>query len=250
MRYHELMVEEVDDEFDFGEDDPIDQPSPLDWRQQRMLDRYRQKQNRGTFRTAERKRREREEELYSPAHDYYGTEGSRNVPKSLTGYRPFKWPMIRFGLFRNRSMVGFDAEMRRDMGNKTHEPGISCFRSQDYQNGYLIMAHEGRSSWTVGFEYEKMLYPWLRQACPQYRRWQQDGTPMDIFVLRGHLTSYGKNNEWLEVGSDGEYLLNPMKPYERRHLSPDRLWLSERATLQQYYDDLDKRGVPTGEDDD
>jgi len=33
MRYHELMVEEVDDEFDFGEDDPIDQPSPLDWRQ-------------------------------------------------------------------------------------------------------------------------------------------------------------------------------------------------------------------------
>lgn len=56
---------------------------------------------------------------------------------------------------------------------------------------------------------------------------------MDIFVVHGHLVSFGANREWLDVGADGEYLLDTRRPYHSENLAPDRLWLSDRQTLEQ-----------------
>lgn len=144
--------------------------------------------------------------------------------------------MIRFGKFRSQSKVGLDAEMRRELGNVTHEAGVSCFRAIDYNDGYLIMEHAGASSWTYGFDANKLLYPWLRQKRPQFNRWLHDGTPMDIFVVRGHLASFGKNDEWLSCGADGEYLLDTNKPYNAEHVNPDHLWPSSLITLRRFYE--------------
>jgi hypothetical protein len=237
MRYKDIVGEAID--FDWGDDDYVSDETPknkpLTPQQQQMLRQHQQKKDREKFRSDERKRREREEELYSP-EDSYGIEGSRHVPKSVVGYQPFKWPMIRFGKFGQRSKVGFDADMRREMGNMTHEAGVSCFRGMSYKGGILIREHEGRSSWTVGFDPNRLLYPWAKQMYPQYVRWKTDHTPMDIFLIQGHLVSFGKNNEWLTVGADGEYLLDTIKPYKSSHIEPDKLWLDDRTTLQMFYD--------------
>ena len=196
---------------------------------------HKEKQDREKFRSAERARREREADLYDPEDNYYGDQGTRHVPKSAVGYKPYKWPMIRFGKFGKQSKVGFDAEVRREMGNVTHEAGVSCFKSMPYKTGYLILEHAGKSSWTVGFDPARLLYPWARQMYPQYLRWKKTGTPMDIFLIRGHLVSFGKNNEWLSVGADGEYLLDTTKPFQRENCHPDQLWLTHYVTLEQYY---------------
>lgn len=240
MRYREIINEieldygDFDDESDTRDKPPI---KAVDYRQQRVLDRHRQKQNRAAFRSAEQKRREREQELYAPDHDYYGNSGSRHVPKSAVGYRPFAWPMIRFGLFRSTSKIGFDAEMRREMGNVTHEMGVSCFRAIEHRQGYLILEHAGRSSWTGGsFDPDRMLYPWVRQMRTKFERWLHEGTPMDIFLLRGHLVAYGKHNEWLSCGADGEYLLDTSKPYKSEQIDANHLWLTDRMSLRQYYE--------------
>lgn len=191
--------------------------------QQQQLALHKQKKNKEKFKSDERKRREREEELYDPPDNFYGDKGVRHVPKSVVGYKPFKWPMIRFGKFGQRSQVGFDAEMRREMGNISHEAGVSCFKGMLYKNGVLIREHEGKSSWSVGFDLNRLLYPWARQMYPQYVRWKKTGTQMDIFLIQGHLVSFGTNDQWLDVGSDGEYLLDTKKPYKTSYISPDKL---------------------------
>ena len=59
---------------------------------------------------------------------------------------------------------------------------------------------------------------------------------MDVFLITGHLVSFGKNNEWLDVGADGEYLIDTKKPYKTAHIGPDKLWLDDRLTLEQFYE--------------
>ena len=244
MRYQDIVGEAL--ELDWGDDvddevqddevqDNAPKGKPLTPQQQQQLAVHQQKKDREKFQAAEKKRRDREAQLYDP-DDSYGTKGSKHVPKSAVGYKPFKWPMIRFGKFNQRSRVGFDAEMRREMGNVTHEAGVSCFRGMPYNNGILIREHEGRSSWTVGFDPTRLLYPWAKQMYPQFVRWKKDHTPMDVFLITGHLVSFGKNNEWLDVGADGEYLIDTKKPYKTAHIGPDKLWLDDRLTLEQFYE--------------
>ena len=237
MRYSDIIGESIDLDWDDDESsNEAPKGKPLTPQQQKQLRLHQQKKDREKFRADERKRREREEEIYSPENDSYGIEGSRHVPKSVVGYQPFKWAMIRFGKFGQRSKVGFDAEMRREMGNMTHEAGVSCFRGTPYKTGFLIREHAGRSSWTVGFDPNRLLYPWATQMYPQYVRWKKDQTPMDIFLIHGHLVSFGKNNEWLTAGADGEYLLDTTKPYKTTRIEPDKLWLDDRITLQMFYE--------------
>lgn len=239
MRIYELLNEAIDLDWGDVDDDADTAPTgqQLTLQQQRILGQHQLKRDRLAWRAAERKRRAREDRLYQPDDGgYHDRPGSRHVPKSAVGYRPNKWPMIRFGKFRDRSLIGFDAEMRREMGNATHEAGVSCFKGQPYKGGYLITEHQGRSSWAVGFDEARMLLPWARQHHPQYLRWRADHTPMDIFVVHGHLVSFGANREWLDVGADGEYLLDTRRPYHSENLAPDRLWLSDRQTLEQYYE--------------
>lgn len=240
MRYREIISEAVSLDWDDDYPDEITDTTPkgrlLTPQQQQQLRTHQLKKDREKFRSAERSRRERESELFDPEDDYYGEKGSRHVPKSAVGYKPFKWPMIRFGKFGQRSKVGFDAEMRREMGNVTHESGVSCFKSMPYKTGFLIREHEGRSNWTAGFDPSKLLYPWARQLFPQFVNWQKTGKPMDIFVIYGHLVSFGKNNEWLSVGADGEYLLDTAKPFKSKNCPPDQLWLHDHITLSKYYE--------------
>ncbi len=235
MKLHDLFEEENEYfELEWDDEPTINRRLPMD--QQHMLDRHDKKKTRSLFRKSERQRREKEERIYAPEDDYYGVNRSRHVPKSIVGYKPFKWPMIRFGKFRERSRVGFDAEMRADIGNITHESGVSCFHAMAHDGGYLIMEHDGASSWSGTYNPIRMLMPWVRRFRPQYDRWKKDGTPMDIFILRGYLVAHGYDREWLTTGQDGEYLMDIRKPHRVEHVTPDRVWISDRMTLQEYYE--------------
>lgn len=213
----------------------------LSYDQERMLKQHTMKQDRQQFRTKEQRRREKEANIYYPENDPYATP-SRLVPKSQVGYKPFKWPMIRFGKFGSRSKVGFDAQMRREMGNITHEAGISCFQSMQVDDKYIILSHSGGSSWAVGFDESRLLYPWLNKMYPRYVKFKTTGQPMDIFLIRGHLVSAGYNRDWLETGADGEYLIDTRKPYKQTTLNPDQVMLGSRNefSIENYYQQQQK----------
>lgn len=240
MRKFINILEAEDDEFDYGHDidddfdsRPLAKPQPYQFLGH--LDRY--KAQKHDARMADRLawRKQQRKRMADDERDAENTEymSKRSIQKNLVGYKPFKFPLIRFGKFGSRSRNFLDAEMRQEMGNVTHEVGVSAYLGMPYKDGWSFdLPHPDRASYNAGAKRWDSSYSPTEAELKQLWNYIQHGTPMDIFLLRGHLVSYGRSNDWLNLGADGEYLLDTSKPYQQEILSPEKVYPSDRNLVQ------------------
>jgi len=196
--------------------------------QKKHYDKNIANKNKVLKREKERKRFEHEQEIET-----------RHVAKSVIGYKPFKIPLIRFGKFKSVSRNFLPAAFRREMGNVTHEQGVSCFRSMGFKDGFLLMEHPGEPVYGLTDCFKIIPHIIIKPLI----KYVYDGVPMDIFLIHGHCISFGKNNEWLSVGSDGELLLDTTKPYKMEQIGPEKIYIRDRNLIEWmkfYYPDFDK----------
>lgn len=176
--------------------------------------------------------REKQRQRYRDEQDV-DVEKTRHIPKSSVKYRAGKDPLIRFGKFGKRSSIGFDPEFRDEMlAGATHESGVSCYFAHQQGDKYLII--EPNPARSIGYSHD-VLSPILGKFKQQMIRYLDQGVPMDIFLIRGHLVSFGRDKEWLAVGSDGEPLLDAYKPFTSERIAPERVMIN-RMTLVEYFD--------------
>jgi hypothetical protein len=252
MNMRDIMALFEADEFDYGFDE-VDASDAhvkpfafLNSLQQKVLDKHKARQDKIVYRDKQRKRFDKEAKMIDA--DGYDAPATRHIPKSQVGYKPFKIPLIRFGKFKSRSRIGLDAEFRAEMGGGTHEVGVSCYEGYPMANGcYELMEPRGGAVWDssgnqfcVAESYVKSLINYL-----------DHGIPMDIFLIHGHLCSFGKELEWLDVGSDGEYLLDASKPYKQVTISPEKIFVGRLnyvdAMNKKYNLDRVRARIGTGE---
>ena len=222
------------DDFDYGDDfDDEEEAVPVKntpYQFLNSLDQYKAKKhdqrqkNRVSWRQQQRQRYENDIED-SDETDFMS---KRTIQKSVVGYKPFQFPLIRFGKFGKASRNFLPADMRQEMGNVTHEAGVSCYLGHKVDNGYSFdLPHPDRASYDV----TSWKYQPTRSEIQQLINYLDNGTPMDIFLLHGHLVSHGKANDWLTLGADGEYLLNVNKPYDMKTLKPEEVFVDWRGKL-------------------
>jgi hypothetical protein len=167
--------------------------------------------------------REKQKNRFNKEQDWEG----RHTPKSQVSYKPFKTPLIRFGKFRERSKIYLDAEFRQEMGNPTHEAGVSVYEAISFKDGFYVIPPDPFKS----VYYCTDSFALLEKFKNQIINYIKNNTPIDIFLIYGHLCSFGKQNEWLSLGSDGEFLLDIKQPYKMTVLKPEQLYMTERPPL-------------------
>ena len=103
-----------------------------------------------------------------------------------------------------------------------------CYSNRDttylglpYKDGYQFeLPHSDRASYGVS----RSFIP-TKNDLRGLLNYIDHGIPMEIFLIHGHLKSYGKSNDWLDLGSDGEYLLDTTKPFKQEILSPKKVYV-------------------------
>ena len=221
------LCEAASDEFDYDDDDaPVPATKPVPYQFLKYLKKHQARQNRQRWRTTQQNR-------YRHENDDDYIERTRHVPKSQMGYKPFKIPLIRFGKFRQSSRNFLDAEFRAEMGNVTHEAGVSCFTASIWQDGYLLHEPDRDRAVYNNTDPFGLIFTGFQAALIAYLDHQQ---PMDIFLLHGHLASFGKNQEMLSLGSDGEFLLDVTRPYTSERLAPEHIYIGEKMNLIQWFE--------------
>lgn len=232
MRHWITLCEVDEDDDDFEQSDqPVKQVPPYQFL--RLLTKHQAKQNKAQWRKKQRRRFRDEEQA---AEEYERSwSGSRHVAKSQMGYKPFGMSFIRFGKYRMRSRIFLDPELRSEMGNVTHEEGVSCYQATPWQDGYLVhQPDSSRAAYGVSDPFGLIFRTFDRQLI----NYLDHGVPMDIFLMRGHLVSFGRNKEMISLGSDGEFLLDLSKPHTSEPIAPEQVYLSEKSNLVQAFNHI------------
>jgi hypothetical protein len=192
-----------------------------------------QDRNSLTWRDKQRQRFHDEQEMaYDQRH--------RHIPKSQIGYKPFGIPLVRFGKFGTRSGnylyysgdADADSELRNSTGLDattwpTHESGVSCFQASKRADGWDVFEpNPSRATHATDDPFAL-----VHNFVPQLIRYQDTGQPMDIFLIFGHLKSFGKAQEWLDLGADGEFLLDTSKPYKAENLAPEQIFINRKNLI-------------------
>ena len=231
------IINLFENDFEYDEYDGIEQPK-IPFQFLNSLDKY--KANKHIERKNRIKWREKQQQKYRyDVKDYWNTEfmTKRGVQKSIVGYKPFKFPLIRFGKFGKASRNFLPIEFRREMGNVTHEAGVSCYSGIPYKDGYQFkLPHTDRASYNVTNSFiptEKELKGILNYI--------DHKTPMEIFLIHGHLKSHGKSNDWLDLGADGEYLLDTSKPFKQEFLLPTKVYIGDKNLIDYILSSFFKR---------
>jgi hypothetical protein len=182
--------------------------------------------------------REREQQRYQREEEML--RHSRHIPKSQIGYKPFGIPLIRFGRFGKQSQIGLygDADDQSEVYmtdpesvglQASHESGVSVYRGLREPYGWLVCEPD-RSSYNMTDTFAP-----IDKFKVQLIRYLNSGVPMDIFLLYGHLVSLGRQNEYLDLGSDGEYLLDTRRPYRQSVLKPEEVFMG-RGNLIDWFE--------------
>ncbi len=151
------------------------------------------------------------------------------------------WIFVRFGEVpeSNRSVFGLglsDAEgaqgdWRQESGNMTHEPGICVFRVHAHpgvHGAYVLMdPHYDLARYDVGGQTRHLL-----GVIPH------TDTPDEVKAVKigGHLKTINGMDGSLrcELGSDGEYLIDGLKPLKVESLELDQVWVSEGVSVRAF----------------
>lgn len=229
-KFIDLIEQMPPDEFDYGDD--FDADGDLDGVPQNQkpvkpyqflnsLDQYKAKKHDARKDDREKWRQQQQKRYRNDMDDDPEFMSRRDIQKSLVEYKPFKFPLIRFGKFGKASRNYLPAEMRQEMGNVTHEAGVSCYMGSPYKDGYeFYLPHPDRAAYDVA----SWQYNPTENELKSLWKYLQDGTPMDIFLIHGHLKSFGNGNSWLHLGADGEYLLDTSKPHKKETLLPTQVY--------------------------
>lgn len=195
-----------------------------------LLARHRGRQDRIGWRRTQQKRYDRETEM---ADD----DRFRHIAKSQARYQPNTKPLIRFGLFRQHSQTFLmspeppeDERYDPDWQFARNEVGVSCY--EGYWHGSYWQVLEpmtNRASYNVTRPFAP-IYKFGKQMLD----YMDHGKPMDVFLIYGHLKSFGKSQEMLSLGADGEYLLDTSQPYTTTRLNPDIVYI-ERLKLADFF---------------
>ena len=125
---------------------------------------------------------------------------------------------------------------RMAMSGKTRESGTSVFRAYrhpDVPDAYVLIAPDFTNAiYGVPSEHAYFLSVIPGRDFPVLRI---DGSPVVSASRHGDMR--------IELGSDGEYLLDPRRPWTVRELPRETIWLSETVRL----DDFVERHVPDRE---
>jgi hypothetical protein len=133
-----------------------------------------------------------------------------------------------------------DAEFRAEMGNVTHEAGVSCYTASTWRDGYLLQEpYTDRAVYNNTDPFSLILHG-FQSALIDYLDHQQ---PMDIFLMHGHLMSFGANQEMLSLGSDGEFLLDVSRPYKSERIAPEQIYFSAKMNLIQWFETRYRGGI-------
>jgi len=215
-------------DFDYDFDDEIEDEKPVSKYPflTSLQKKYQDKNSRRKDRVGSREKNRRSYEDHinddDPVQIY-----SKATHKAVAGYKPFKIPLIRFGMFGKVSKTGFNDDEDTEetpwdqVGTKRrHENGVSCYRAYDNKDGTFTMLEPSMSStwnssnnpFVVAMGKFREVYEYLTT-----------GKPMDVFLIYGHWVGEGKNGEYLTSGSDGEPLLDVNKPYKMERIDPEKI---------------------------
>jgi hypothetical protein len=232
------------DDFDDFDDKSIEPQAPkqhIPYQFMRLLNKHKaRQQDRLKWRRKQQQRYNDETEA-ADGHEFMQLRG-RHLPKSQINYKPLRTPFIRFGKFRKSSQIFLDPEMRAEMGNVTHEVGVSCFEAYAWKDGFIVMEpHTDRATYQINDPFGLIFHNFQRSLIA-YLDHQQ---PMDIFLIYGHLASFGKNQEMVSLGSDGEFLLDMTKPYTSSLIAPEHIYMDDRTNrnLIQWFDVCYRGGI-------
>jgi len=198
-------------------------------RQQRRIDRFRSL-------TDEELERLEEEEDERERQDRLEEEGAygRTLPwtSECDG-----WIFVRFGKMplHGKSVFGLAREdnedgpdpWRQELGGMTHEAGVSVFRAYrhpDVPDALVLMQpHFDLARYGVSSQREHLLSVIPRKGDGEVEAFRIDGF---LATCRGFDKSVR-----LELGSDGEYLVDARRPYSAIRLQLDSIWVSEWMRL-------------------
>lgn len=192
-----------------------------------MLARHKARQNKLAWRAKQRTR-------YSDEEERYYDERVRLTPKSMAGYKPNKIPLIRFGLFGKSSQSFLNPEYNEDETLATmndrfanSEGGVSVYKGMKREGGWEVLPPDtSKSSYNVTNPFYG-----VTNVIKQVIGYLENGTPIDAFLIYGGLVSVGKAKEYLDVGSDGEYLLDTKQPYTISRLKPEHIFIENHNLI-------------------
>lgn len=131
----------------------------------------------------------------------------------------------RFGLAREDNEDGVD-DWRRELGGMTHEAGVSVFkayRHPSFRDHYvLIEPHFTMARYGVSEPLEH-LFAVMGDRDEPKSAVKVDGLLKTIRALDGTTR--------IELGSDGEYLIDAFRPYTTQNIGLDQLWMGDRTRI-------------------
>lgn len=131
----------------------------------------------------------------------------------------------RFGLAGADTEDGPDP-WRTATGNKVREPGMSVFRAYrhpDVPDGYVLVEPDFRQAIYDVPSPEDHLLAVMPEGRPTILR--IDGSPV-VATRRGV--------ERIVLGTDGEYLIDPTRPWTAAELPASAIWISEEVSLTDF----------------
>lgn len=143
--------------------------------------------------------------------------------------------LSRFGLAREDNEDGMD-EWRRELGGMTHESGVSVFRAYRHPSvpdAYVLLEPTFElARYGVGSQIDHLLAV-MGDPDKETKAIKLDGRLKTIKARDGSTR--------VELGSDGEYLVDARQPYAVAEIGVDRLWTSERASVVQLLERAGRR---------
>ncbi len=131
----------------------------------------------------------------------------------------------RFGLAGEDTEDGVDA-WRQELGGMTHEAGVSVFKAYRHPSFHghyvLIEPHFQMARYDVSDPTEYLLAVMGGRDAPN-KAIRVDGSLKTIRAMDGTTR--------IELGSDGEYLIDAFKPHSIFDIGLDVVWINERTPL-------------------